>query len=89
MITKKYADHIKEIYDQGFQTFNNDLIELGEKTKDRTNPLQPPVNDLNKELKLKTLNTKIKELEDKHLQMSKQNFIASTWGIQHSNRHYK
>ncbi|HDR4440929.1 hypothetical protein BK720_06795 [Bacillus thuringiensis serovar brasilensis] len=80
VITKKYADHIKKTYDQGLQTFNKDLNELDEKIKERTNLLQTPVNGLGKELKLKTLNTKIKELEDKHLQTNKQNFIALTWG---------
>ncbi|MDA2141271.1 hypothetical protein PDN64_24625 [Bacillus cereus group sp. Bc256] len=56
------------------------IVELDEKIKKRTNLLQTPVNGLGKELKLKTLNTRIKELEDKHLQTSKQNFIDLTWG---------
>ncbi|HDR7712783.1 TPA: hypothetical protein QCX89_004859 [Bacillus cereus] len=79
VITKKYADYIKKTYDQGLQAFNNDLNELDEKTKERTNLLQTPVNGLGKELKLKILNARIKEFEDKHLQTNKQKFITSTF----------
>ncbi|MCU5275055.1 insecticidal delta-endotoxin Cry8Ea1 family protein [Bacillus cereus] len=79
VITKKYADHIKKVYNQGLQTFYNNIDKLNDLRTKKENLLSTPGDGIGKENELNILNAKIAKLEAKNIFRNMQNFSSSTW----------
>lgn len=79
VITKKYADHIKKVYNRGLQTFYNNIDKLNELRTKKENLLSTAGDGIGKENELNILNAKIAKLEAKNIFKNIQNFSSSTW----------